>query len=444
MDIGIVVSLLTFFAALAIGIPIGWVFLSSTFVGLLVIGDPLRFTATTFHSGLNMEILIAIGLFVLAGNLLSVSGLSSRIVGFSYKLVKGFKGGLIVVAIVASVLMGALTGSSLPCLSAIAPLMVPELEKFGYMRKYSTAVICCSSFLGYLIPPSLPALIYCLIAQQSVAALFLSTVVPGLILAGGYIILNSFIVEKYQFNVGGGNKMSELEREYAGISLHRALFKSLPALGCPFIVLFGMYGGLFTATEAGAVAVIYTVFTGAFIYKELSRETLWYTIGTTAKSMGMLAILIAGGMVLTRFYMRYEVAQAFAHAVFYMFKSKTMILLSVNVFLLILGMFIEGTAIQILAIPLILPICVELGMNLVHVGAMLILNIGIGVITPPFAVAIFFGAKLCNVSSTDLIPIILKYLFFVAVPVLLITTFIPAVSCWLPTFLLGESIVGAY
>jgi tripartite ATP-independent transporter DctM subunit len=445
MEFGIFIAIILFFLGLIVGIPIGWVFLGSTFAGLWLLGDSLNFTATTFFQSFNSDILSAIGFFILAGNLLSVSGLANRIVAFTYNLVGKARGGLISVAIVASVFMGALTGSSLPCIAALAPIMVPELEKFGYKRTYVTAVLCSSSFLGYLIPPSVPALIYCLVAQQSVAALFLSTVIPGLLLAGGYIVLNSFIVKKYMDSRSQERAVADSDNaRFADRGTWSSFQAAIPALGCPFIILVGIYGGFFTPSEAGAVAAFYTALIGWLVYRELTKEAFFKSVSDTVRVVGMSVILLGGGIVLTRFFLRYGVAQELASSVINLFESRFLILLSINVFLLILGMFIDGIPILLLAVPLVLPLAKELGINLVHLGAFIIVNVGIGVITPPFAISIFFSTRLCNVKADEIIPPIMMYLFFVALPVLMLTTYIPALSCWLPTIILGESVVGPW
>jgi tripartite ATP-independent transporter DctM subunit len=197
MSFGIVISLIVFVLVIALGIPLGWGFLGSTIVGLWGLEESLSFTAGTFYHAINNYVLMGIAFFIFAGSLIAQAGLADRIVRFSYALVGKVRGGLIIVGIVASVIMGALTGSSLPVISALIPLLVPQLERYGYNRVYTTSVLCSCSFLGYLIPPSVPAMIYCLIAQQSVAALFLSTVIPGLLLAFGYGVVNYFICDKY-------------------------------------------------------------------------------------------------------------------------------------------------------------------------------------------------------------------------------------------------------
>jgi len=443
MEIGIFLSLVIFVFMLAVGLPIGWVFLLSTAAGLIFLNNPLSFLAGTFYHSLFTEIFMAIAFFVYAGSLISDAGLADRIVRFSYALVGRVKGGLIVVGIVATLFMSALTGSSVPCISALIPLLVPRLEKYGYKKSYTTAVLCSSSFLGYLIPPSVPALIYCLVAQQSVAAIFLATVFPGLMLATGYCVLNYFIVDKYTFE---SKEMPERPETFSDSmkELGKATWSALPALGCPAIILIGIYGGICTPNEAGAIAVIYTIFVGLFMYRELNSKTFWNATLNSLITLGMIGLLIAGGTIFTRFLIREGVAQAFAQTMLGAFDTKLMVLLSINIFLLILGMFIEGIPILILAVPLILPLIKEFDINLVHLGSIIILNIGLGVMTPPFAMSIFVGSRLSGVPSAELIKPMMIYLFSVGIPVLLLTTYVPFFSCWLPSVVLGSQIVGPW
>src|SRR6056297_1124177 len=432
MDTGVAVSLIIFLAGIAAGVPLGWIFLGSTAIGMILLDSSLSFMGGTFFHSLYTPVVMAIGFFVFAGALISEAGLADRIVRFSYALVGKVKGGLIVVGIIATLFMSALTGSSVPCISALIPLLVPRLEKYGYKRSYTTAVLCSSSFLGYLIPPSVPALIYCLVAQQSVAAIFLATVFPGLMLATGYCVLNYFIVDKYTFE---SKEMPERPDNFpdAMKELGKATWSALPALGCPAIILIGIYGGICTPNEAGAIAVIYTIFVGLFFYRELNKKSFWNATLSSLITLGMIGLLIAGGTIFTRFLIRQGVAQAFAQIMLGAFDTKLLVLLSINVFLLILGMFIEGIPILILAVPLILPLIEQFDINLVHLGSIIILNIGLGVMTPPFAMSIFVGSRLSGVPSGELMKPMMIYLFCVGIPVLLLTTYVPFFSCWLPT-----------
>jgi len=438
MEIGIFIGLIVFFLGIIIGLPLCWVFLASSITILTLLDSSLSFMAGTYYHALDSYILMAIAFFILAGSLMSSAGLAEKLVLFSHVIVGKIKGGMIAVGIVATLFLSALTGSSVPCISALIPLLVGPLEKYGYERRYTTAVLCSSSFLGYLIPPSVPVLIYCLIAHQSVAAVFLSTVIPGLLLAGGYMILNYFICDRYMHTTK--EKIHDLTKE----EKVKAVWGALPALGCPVIVLVGIYGGICTPNEAGALAVVYTLFIGLWVYRKLDRKNIWLSTHSALISLGMVFVLIAFGTVFARVLTREGVAQLMATSIIGLFKSKILILLMINVLLLILGMFIDGIPILIVVVPLILPLITDINMNLVHLGAIIVVNIGIGVITPPYAISIFVGSRLSGVSYDKLVKPMLLFLFIIALPVLFLTTYIPALSCWLPTLILGSKVVGAW
>ncbi|HCL80243.1 MAG TPA: TRAP transporter large permease [Synergistaceae bacterium] len=445
MTIGLAVALTVFLGGMFLGIPLAWVFFGAPLAGLILDGMNYTFISGTFYHAINNATIMAIAFFVYAGSLISDAGLADRIVRFSYALVGRMRGGMEVVGIVATLFLGALTGSSVPCISALIPLLVPRLKKYGYEPKYTTAVLCSSSFLGYLIPPSVPALIYCVLTQQSVTALFLSTVVPGLLLALGYGILNYFICPQYM----NPDLVTEKEEGPSTFGdrvkeLGSATWAALPALGCPALILVGIYGGLCTPNEAGALATVYCFIVGFFVYRELTLKKCWSATFSSILSMGVIVMLIGGGTVLARYLIRVGAAQSVANFMLGMFDSKVLILLSMNVFFLILGMFMDGTPVLILGVPLILPLMEQIGINMVHLGAILIVNVGLGVVTPPFAMSIFVGTRLSGCTYMELVPIMMKFLFFVGIPILLLTTYIPALSCWLPTVVLGPQVVGPW
>lgn len=443
IDFGTMTTLVSFLVGLLIGLPIGWVFIGATILGLTVTGTSAGFVANAFFHSLDSATIMAIAFFVFTGALINEAGLADRIVNFSYALVGRLKGGLTAVGIVASVFMGALTGSSVPCIAALIPLLVPKLEKFGYDRVYTTAILCSSSYLGYLIPPSVPAMIYCLLAGQSVAALFLATVFPGLLLAIGYAVLNYFVVDKYTVN---SDETPELPATFSGAlkEIARTGWLAIPALGCPLLILVGIYGGIFTPNEAGGVAAIYCLLVGWLAYRELTLERLKTALSSTIGTFGMTTLLLAGGTILTRYLTRQGVAQEVAMTMMSLFEGKAMILLMINAFLLFLGMFLDGIPILVLVVPLVLPLMQELGVNLVHLGAIMTVNVGIGVMTPPFAMSIFVGSRLANVPAAKLTRAMMPFLLYVSIPVLLLTTYIPFLSCWLPQVLLGASVVGTW
>ncbi|MBI5968936.1 MAG: TRAP transporter large permease [Deltaproteobacteria bacterium] len=441
MEQGIIFGLLLFFIGIMTGLPLCWVFLGSTIVAIFLIQASLSFMAGTFYHAIDNYVLMAISFFIWAGNLIAESGISARLVRLSYALVGRIRGGLVDVGIVAAVFMGALTGSSLPVIAALIPILVPGLEKLGYQRRYVTAVLCSSSFLGYLIPPSVPGLLYCLVAQQSVAAVFLSTVIPGLILAGGYILVNTFICHRYYMP---SKEAPKFPSTFTGTirEIGASTWSALPALGCPFIVLVGIYGGIFTPNEAGAIAALYTALVGFFMYREMKLKGFWECSKTTVVAMGMLAFLLGFGTVFTRLLIREGFGELMTQFVLSISENKYAILLMMNILLLILGMFIDGIPIIIIVVPLIMPLIQKLDVNLIHLGAIIVLNIGIGVVTPPYAISIFLGTKLSNVPYEQLVPPMMIFLFLVGIPTLMLTTYFPWLSLWLPSLILGSKMVG--
>lgn len=443
MELGLFIGLLLFFVGIMIGLPLTWVFLGSSVVALILIDSPLQFIAGTTYAAMDSYILMAIAFFIFAGNLMSEAGVADRLIRLAYALVGRIKGGMIDVCILTVLFLGALTGSSVPTIAATIPILVPRLEKFGYQRRYTTAVLCSSSFLGYLIPPSIPVLIYCLVAQQSVAAVFLSTVFPGLLLAGGYIVLNTFISQRYRQPIG---EIPELPTTFKGSvkEVAVATWFALPALGTPVVVLVGIYAGIFTPNEAGAIAAVYTLFIGLFVYRELKAKNFWAVCQTTIGTLGMITLLLAFGMVFTRLMIREGVAQDLASFMIGAFESKYLVLLMLNILLLTLGMFIDGIPIMIIAVPLLLPLITQIDVNLVQLGAIIVVNVGLGVVTPPYAISIFVGSKLSGVPYAQLVKPMLIFLFVVGLPVLFLTTYIPALSLWLPTVVVGSKIVGPW
>jgi len=443
MEFGVTVGLILFFVGILIGLPLCWVFLGCSAAALILIDSPLKFLAGTAYHAIDSYILMAIAFFIFAGGLMSEAGLADRFIRLAHALVGRLKGGLVDVGIVATLFLSALTGSSVPCIATLIPMLVPRLEKFGYERRYTTAVLCSSSFLGYLIPPSVPVLIYCLVAQQSVAAVFLSTVFPGLLLAGGYMVLNNFMCSKYMHPTSEVDALpTTLKGSVKEVGI--ATWLALPALGCPLIVLGGIYGGVFTPNEAGAVAVVYTLFVGLLVYRQLKAKNFWTTTQESIKTLGMITLLLGFGTVFTRLLIREGVAQSLADFMIGAFQSKYLVLFMMNILLLIAGMFIDGIPILIIVVPLIMPLVEGIGVNLVQLGAIIVVNVGLGVVTPPYAISIFVGSRLSGVPYDQLVKPMMIYLLVVGLPVLFFTTYFPVLSCWLPTVAVGAKIVGSW
>jgi tripartite ATP-independent transporter DctM subunit len=282
-----------------------------------------------------------------------------------------------------------------------------------------------------------------MVAQQSVAAVFLSTVIPAFILAGGYMLVNTFLCKQYMHPTSEIPSLPHTFRDTMN-ELKTSGWRALPALGCPLVVLGGIYGGAATPNEAGALAVGYTVLIGFFVYRELNLKKFYESSVATATALGMITLLLLFGMVFGRLMARYGVAQSMADAAIGLFGDEYLILLAMNLLVLLLGMFIDGIPILLIAVPLLMPLVSDIGVNLVQLGAILVINVGIGMTTPPYAETLFLGARLSGVPFDRLIRPMLYFLFLVGLPVLFLTTYIPALSCWLPTLVMGPEVVGAW
>ena len=441
METGIIIGILVFFLGLAISIPITWVFLGSSIITLLLSKSSLTFMAGTYFHPFDSFVLMAIAFFVFLGTLAGTSGIAQKLIDVSYMIVGKIKGGMVAVGIITTVFLGALTGSSLPTISATIPLLVGPLEKYGYERRYTTAVLCSCCFLGYLIPPSVPVLIYCLFSKQSVAAVFLSTIIPGFMLAGGYLILNSIICDKYKHTT------KEKSKDFIVLTRKekiKTILGALPAVGIPLIILIGIYGGICTPNEAGALGLVYTAFIAKFVYRTLDRKNALRATKRAVISVGMIFGLIGFAMIFARVFTREGVIQLFVNSITSISDNRFVVLMIINIILLILGMFVDDIPILVIAVPLLIPLAERVGVNLVHLGAIMVFNIGVGIITPPYALSIFLGSSLSGVSYSELLKIMVLYLLIVALPVLFLTTYIPALSCWLPTLIMGPEIVGSW
>ncbi|MFC1964949.1 TRAP transporter large permease [Chloroflexota bacterium] len=439
----IAISLATFLALLIIGVPIFWSFFISAIAIMLLLNLSPDFIPSVGFYAVYHPTLLIILYFILAGELMSVGGMAERMTSFANSLVGKIRGGLAAVGIVSSLFFAALTGSGIASVAGVGGVLIPRMEQYGYDRRYSTAVICSSSFLGYLIPPSIPVIIYAFVAQQSIAALFLSTVIPGILLAISYLLVNHFTCRKWIHPVSDEGITPKTTRGSI-IEVGRTGFRAFPALLTPVIILGGIYGGVFTPTEAGAVAVVYALIAGGLIYRQMKLKQTSEIFVRTAITFGMMLIMLVFGMGFTRILVQQGFAEQMAVTTLGFSRNPYVILAMLNVLLLFLGMFIDLIVIIIVIVPLLLPLLSGMDFNFIHIGAVLIVNVGIGVITPPFAISLFLGSRVGNVPYLQLVRPVLPFLFFAAIPVLIITTYIPHVSLWLPTLIIGEKIVGVW
>jgi len=443
LDAQVLLGVLVFLVSIFLGMPIFACFLLGTLVISVLLGLNIGAMPGAGYWAVNSSTLLAVALFVLGGNIMSQGGIAEPLTRLAYALVGRVRGGLAAVCIVTALFFAALTGSGLASIAATGTVLITRMERYGYDRRYSTAVICASGFLGYLIPPSIPVLIYAFIAQQSIAALFLSTVIPGILVAAGYLGVNYFTCQRWIRPVSLPPEEAVATRGANAYfrNIVRTGYVALPALFCPVVVLGGIYLGVFTPTEAAAVAAVYSAFVGVLVYRQLNWKNAWTALRDTTGSCGMLFILVVFAVIFTRTLMQQGLGDAVAEFFLRVTGNRYVLLLLIIGLLLLLGMFIENISIMLVVTPVLLPLFKGAGFNLVHMGAMIIVAMGIALTTPPFADALFLGARIGRVPFISLVKPLLPFLLFAAIPVLLITAFVPEISLWLPTLVCGERIV---
>jgi len=426
----IITFFVIFISLLILGVPIGFGILFGGVGGFLVGNLNTALIAPALLAGLDSFPLVAIPAFIFAGDLMSHGGISSSIVD----LVRGFlgrlRGSLGAVTVAVCMLFGAITGSSVATVSAVGGIMAPEMAKDGYDKNYITALLAAAGFLGTLIPPSVPGIMYALMSGESVTAVWMSTLVPGIVLGITYMVANYLMVgRKAEKNTEEFN----LTEYFANIG--RRTPKALVAFIMPLIIFGGVYGGVFTATEAGIVAVVYGIIAGWFIYPKFFKmkpgTSLYGITKGSAMSCVSICILIGMSTVVSRMVAMGGVTAQITEFLMGITDNPHVFLIIVNVLLIIVGMFLETNAGILLFCPILIPLAEAYGIDLVHFGAVLLLNLEIGLMTPPFAGNLFVACKITNCTIDKVLPKLLPF-YVCAIITLIVVTYVPIVSTWLP------------
>jgi C4-dicarboxylate transporter DctM subunit len=375
---------------------------------------------------------MAIPFFLLAGRLMQDAGISQRIFEFINFIIGRVRGGLGATAVLACMFFGALTGSSVATVSAMGSLIIPEMEKQGYTKAYGTALICSSGFLGILIPPSIPGILYGMMAGLSIAKVFLATVGSGILLGAAYMLVNFIAFGRKQPKTSRGLTLPAFALE-----LIRSTKRSFFALLMPIIILGGIYGGFFTPTEAAAVAVVYGLVVGLLVYRTINIRNLYYIFQNSAVSSAVLLIILAlAASTAGRAFTLLQIPDTVADWFIGFTKSPLMVLLLLNVFFIFLGMFIDCNTLILIFTPVLMTLIQKYGIDPYHFGAIFLLNVEIGLITPPFAGNLFVG---CMITGLTIDQIWKPMLFFLLVcfPVLLLVTLFPQISLFIPDLIMG-------
>ncbi|MCA8934077.1 MAG: TRAP transporter large permease, partial [Rhodospirillaceae bacterium] len=376
---------------------------------------------------LSNPVLLAIPLFVLAGTIMSESGIAGSLLRFVNAFIGHIRGGLGVVAAVSCAVIGAISGSGLTGIAAIGPLLIPEMEKRGYPRAYATALIANSSILGLLIPPSVTMIIFGWVTDTSILACFLATLVPGLLIMTSFSILNLWMSRKFDLILDETPTFKGLSREVGRRGVH-----AFPALLMPIIILGGIYGGVMTPTEAAAVAVIYSVPVGFLIYKGLKLPNFIAAGKEAATAVGAIMMMILFSMILSQMFVYESIPQHMVEGIFSITENRVVLLILINILLFLVGMVVNDATSIILLGPLLLPLMEAIGVSPVQFAAIMGVNTAMGGVTPPYASILYLGARIGNVKVTKVIPWAMKLILFGYVPVVFLTSFWSDVSLFLP------------
>ncbi len=407
----------TFFVLLLIGTPIGACLGLAAVVTIIMTGMRVNMVvvAQTMFAGMTSYQLMAIPLFILCGNLMGDGGLSKKLVDFINLFFRRFKGGLAYVTIAASAFFAAISGSSPATTAAIGGIMTPEMEKTGYDEDFSLATAAAAGTLGQIIPPSVGMVSYAVLAEVSVGTLFLTGFGPGILMAIVMMIYAHMYVKKNPNIIVNTKKVTKKEAV-------RTFFESIWALVMPLIILGGIYSGIFTPTESGAIACVYGIVCGKWIYKTLKWKDLPKILVNTAVGAGTIMLILGSvqtfGFVLTRGH----IPQILAEAMLSVTTNKYLILMLFNILLLFAGMFLNAVSAIALFTPILLPVLTSVGVNPYLVGIVMIVNLGIGMITPPVGNCLYVACGMSKrLSFEQISKACVPYIVALAVALLLIT-----------------------
>jgi tripartite ATP-independent transporter DctM subunit len=411
-----------FLALLALSIPVAVAIGLASMAGVKFFTNmPMLVTAQQLFVSIDKFPLVAIPFFILAGNLMEAGGISERLVQFARAVVGGVQGGLAMSCVITCMIFAAVSGSSVATTFAIGAIIIPAMVQRGYPVQKSAALQATSAELGVIIPPSIPMILYGVAAEVSIGELFIAGFGPGLVIAGG-LILAIYIWCKI---TGHGQRDGE-----GRLALSVAFSKASLALLMPVIVLGGIYGGVFTPTEASVVAVFYALILGMFIYRRISPTELWRCLQRTVVSTTVIMLIIAAAGLFAFLITRAGVPAAVGTWVAANLDGPVAFLIGVNVFLFLVGMFIEtGAAIVVLA-PILVPVAQQFGVDPVHFGIIMVVNLALGMITPPFGVNLFAACTVAKISYDAIVPAVLPFVAVVTCS-LAIITFVPELSLWL-------------
>lgn len=421
----ILVLVISFICLLAIGTPVAWSIAISSLLTLLV-SIPVLPAATTVSqrigTGLDSFALLAIPLFILSGELMNKGGIAHRLIAFAKTLVGSLPGGLALINIISAMLMGAIAGSAMAAASAMGSILGPEMEKEGYSREFGAAVNITAATTGLIIPPSNVLIVYSLASGgASIAALFLAGYIPGILTGLFLMIVASFWAKKKGYKVGKRSTLKEVFKTF---------LDAVPSLFMLVVVIGGIVTGIFTATEASAIAVLYSFVLG-MIYREITLPKMPQILLDSAGTTAIVMLLIGASMSMSWALSYENIPQEISTGLLALSDNPIVILLIINLLLLFVGIFMDMTPAVLIFTPIFLPVVTALGLDPVHFGIIMVLNLCIGLCTPPVGSVLFVGVGIAKTSIEKVVKPLLP-LFIAMIFALFLVTYFPELSLWLP------------
>ncbi|MBV2129488.1 TRAP transporter large permease [Arsukibacterium indicum] len=426
MELAILVLLLVFFGLLLLNVPISFCIGLATLATILLSVDFMPAVTTMAQrmaGGINSFALLAIPFFILSGLIMGRGGIAKRLIECAMALIGMLPGGLALVNVVSCMFFGAISGSAVAATSAIGSFMLPEMKKQGYDVNYSAAVTAAAATTGMLIPPSNILIVYAIASGGvSIAALFIAGYLPGILLGIALMIVCAGYARIKGYPVGARLPLKLVVQKVAA---------AIPSLFMIFLVIGGIISGIFTATEAGAIAVVYSLILAVGIYREVKTSELPAVLMKAAETTAIVMALIATSSAMSWILSYEQIPQAISAAMLTISDNPLLILLMINLILLLVGAFMDMTPAVLIFTPIFLPVAVELGMSPLHFGIMMVLNLSIGLVSPPVGSVLFVS---CAIAKTRIEAIIkpLMPLYFAMFVVLMLVTYVPAISEWLP------------
>ena len=410
----LITMVLCFALTISVAVSIGL----ASVLGIQVNNANMLISVKEMFNAINKFPLAAIPFFILAGNLMETGGISRRLVEFAKSIVGGVQGGLPMTCVLTCMIFAAVSGSSVATTFAVGAILIPALIKHGYPTSYAAALQATSAELGVIIPPSIPMILYGVSAEVSIGELFIAGVGPGIFIG---LSLMAFVWAYCKLKGWGKNDGD------GRLSFGRATWEAALALLMPVIILGGIYGGIFTPTEAAAVAVFYALVVGMLIYREINLASLMVVLRKSVISSAVIMFIIANAGLFAFLITRAGVPDAIGRWLEAVLQSPMLFLLGINAALFVIGMFIETSAAIIVLAPILAPVAMHFGIDPVHFGMIMVVNLALGMITPPFGVNLFAACTVAKISLDRIIPHLLPFVL-VILACLMVITYVPALS----------------